>query len=456
VDVVLVLDASLSMMAEDERPNRLERMKEEARRFLALAGGDRIGLIAFAGRSYVLSPLTVDHGALELFIDNLDPSVVGQAGSSMARAMDMGTELLGATPGTSDKALIVMSDGEAFDGDDEIQTAARRAEKADITVITVGFGREAGATIPMPVPGGTTTPKRDADNKIVVTRYTPATLQTLAGDHGTFIPAPATDKAARVKQALAALRATGREAQRATDRRARFQLFLLPAVLLALFDTMLAERRGRRGPVAAASSTAVAALLCIALLPAQAVAQSRTAEKLYAAGLYREAAEAYSRAIQQGSPDPRLEYNLGTALLAAGQSEEAAAALERAASESQDLGLRYQALYNLGFVYLQAARAAKGEEVGQAYAAATSAYRRALRLRPADADAKWNYELADNERKSNGGGQRPTGGPPKPSQQIDPRQAQQLLNSAQREEREAQAKKQKQNAPDRPPGGKDW
>jgi tetratricopeptide (TPR) repeat protein len=208
--------------------------------------------------------------------------------------------------------------------------------------------------------------------------------------------------------------------------------------------------------VAAASSTAVAALLCIALLPAQAVAQSRTAEKLYAAGLYREAAEAYSRAIQQGSPDPRLEYNLGTALLAAGQSEEAAAALERAASESQDLGLRYQALYNLGFVYLQAARAAKGEEVGQAYAAATSAYRRALRLRPADADAKWNYELADNERKSNGGGQRPTGGPPKPSQQIDPRQAQQLLNSAQREEREAQAKKQKQNAPDRPPGGKDW
>ena len=60
VDVVLVMDASLSMMAADERPNRLERMKEEARRFLSLAGGDRIGLIAFAGRSYVLSPLTVD------------------------------------------------------------------------------------------------------------------------------------------------------------------------------------------------------------------------------------------------------------------------------------------------------------------------------------------------------------------------------------------------------------
>jgi Ca-activated chloride channel family protein len=463
VDVVLVLDASLSMMAEDERPNRLERMKEEARRFLALSGGDRIGLIAFAGRAYVLSPLTVDHGALELFIDNLDPSVVGQAGSSIGRAIDMGTELLLATPGTSDKALIVMSDGEAFDGDDEIQAAAHRADKADIRVVTVGFGREAGATIPLPVPGGTTTAKRDFEGKVVVTRYTPATLQELAGDRGTFIPAPATDKAARVKQALAALRATGREAQRATDRRARFQLFLIPAVLLALFDTMLAERRGRRRPAAAASSTAVAAILLLAILPLGASAQSRTGDQLYAAGLYHEAADAYARAIQSGTPSPRLEYNLGTALLAAGQSgqvglaEEAASALERAASESKDLDLRYQALYNLGLVYLYAARASKGqEEAAQAYAAATTAYRRALRLRPGDQDAKWNYELSNNERKSNSGGQRPSGGPPKPSQQIDPRQAQQLLNSAQREERETQAKKQKQNAQDRPPGGKDW
>ncbi len=463
VDVVLVLDASLSMMAEDERPNRLERMKEEARRFLALAGGDRIGLIAFAGRSYVLSPLTVDHGALELFIDNLDPSVVGQAGSSISRAIDMGTELLLATPGASDKALIIMSDGEAFDGDDEIQAAARRAEKSDITVVTVGFGREAGATIPMPAIGGGTTPKRDADNKVVVTHYTPATLQELAGDHGTFIPAQATDKAARVRQALAALRATGREAQRATDRRARFQLFLIPAVLLALFDTMLAERRGRRRPAAAASTTAVAAVLLLAFVPQTASAQARTGDKLYAAGLYREAADAYSRAMQDGKPTPRLEYDLGTALLAAGQSgqvglsDEAASALERAAAESKDLGIRYSALYNLGLVYLLAGRASKGpEEASQAFAASTAAYRRALRLRPDDADAKWNYELANNDRKSNGGGQRPSGGPPKPSQALDPRQAQQLLNSAQREEREAQAKKQKQNAPDRPPGGKDW
>ena len=87
IDMVLALDASLSMMATDERPNRMERMKQEVRRLRASSRGDRMGLIAFAGRSYVLSPLTVDEGALDLFLDNLDPSVVGQAGSSLARTI---------------------------------------------------------------------------------------------------------------------------------------------------------------------------------------------------------------------------------------------------------------------------------------------------------------------------------------------------------------------------------
>ena len=106
VDMVLALDASLSMLATDARPNRLERMKEEARRLLALSAGDRVGLLAFAGRSYILTPLTVDRGALELFLDNLDPSVVGQAGSSLSRAIRQGTDLLVATQTTSDRALV--------------------------------------------------------------------------------------------------------------------------------------------------------------------------------------------------------------------------------------------------------------------------------------------------------------------------------------------------------------
>ena len=85
--MVLALDASLSMMAQDERPSRLERMKEEVRRLRAVSPGDRMGVLAFAGRSYVLSPLTIDEGALDLFLDNLDP-VGRRAGGQLAGADD--------------------------------------------------------------------------------------------------------------------------------------------------------------------------------------------------------------------------------------------------------------------------------------------------------------------------------------------------------------------------------
>ena len=454
VDVVLALDASLSMTAPDERPNRLERMKAEARRFLALSPGDRIGLIAFAGHSYILSPLTVDHGALELFIDNLDPSVVGQAGTSLSRALQQATDLLTATQSGSDKAIVVMSDGESWEDEDDINVATKRAADADISVITVGFGTEQGMTIPISVPGGVA-PKRDAEGRVVVTRYMPHFLEVAAGTKGTFIPATSTDKAARVRHVIASLHASGRDAQRATDRRARFQLFLLPALLLALLDTMLAERRGRRRIAPAASTTAVAAALLLGFVP-MAHAQGADGDRLYAAGEYKEAAAAYAKTIQDGKPTPRLEFNLGTALLAAGQMDEAASALERAANEAKDLDLRYRALYNLGLAFLKQGRAGKGDEAGQAFAAAAESYRRALHLRPDERDAKWNYELAHHPERHGGENDRPNTAPPRPNKGIDPQQAQALLNSAQREERDTRAKQQKQNTPERPPGGKDW
>src|SRR5688572_17667072 len=134
IDIVLAMDASLSMLATDERPTRLERLKQEVRRLRAASQGDRFALLAFAGRSYILSPLTVDEGALDLFLDNLDPSIVGQAGSAISRAIIQGTDLLQASRSAGDRALVLMSDGEAFEEHQEIVAAAERAGKAGISV----------------------------------------------------------------------------------------------------------------------------------------------------------------------------------------------------------------------------------------------------------------------------------------------------------------------------------
>jgi Ca-activated chloride channel homolog len=463
VDIVLALDASLSMLATDARPNRLERMKEEARRLLALSGGDRVGLLAFAGRSYILTPLTVDRGALELFLDNLDPTVVGQAGSSLSRAIRQGTDLLVATQTTSDRALIIMSDGEAFEPAEEITAAAAHAAEAGVTVIAVGFGTEKGSTIPVRTAQGTQA-KRDENGQIVITRYTPDLLKdAVTAAHGVFIDAAATDKAARIRGALAMLRRQARETESETSRRARFQLFLIPALLLVLLDSVLSTRRGRaRRAPAAATATALALMLLVVPITLRAETGD-TADKLYEAGRYPEAAAAYQREIQEHTDSPRLEYNLGTALMQAGQLEDAVAALERAATAATSENLRYSALYNLGLCYLRQARDAKAGEATTAYASSADAYKRALQLRPDEIAAKWNYELASQEksRSSSGGANQPQQKQQQQDKQqqpgsLDKRQAEQLLSSAQREERDVQAKKQRENQPERPPAGKDW
>jgi Ca-activated chloride channel family protein len=464
VDMVLALDASLSMLATDARPNRLERMKEEARRLLALSTGDRVGLLAFAGRSYILTPLTVDRGALELFLDNLDPTVVGQAGSSLSRAIRQGTDLLVATQTTSDRALIIMSDGEAFEPPEEITAAATHAAEAGVTVIAVGFGTEKGSTIPIRTAQGTQA-KRDENGQIVTTRYTPELLKdAVTAAHGVFIDAAATDKAVRIRGALSLLRRQARATESETSRRARFQLFLIPALLLVLLDSVLSTRRGRsRRAPAAATATALALLLLA--LPASARAETGdTADQLYQSARYPEAAAAYQREIQEHADSPRLEFNLGTSLMQAGQLDDAIAALERAATTATSDELRYNALYNLGLAYLRQARDAKAEQATSAYASSAEAYKRALQLRPAEVAAKWNYELASQEKsKSSGGGasqqeqqKQQQQEKQKQSSTLDKRQAEQLLSSAQREERDVQAKKQKENQPERPPAGKDW
>jgi Ca-activated chloride channel family protein len=301
IDIVLALDASLSMLATDERPSRLERLKQEVRRLRAASKGDRFALLAFAGRSYILSPLTVDDGALDLFLDNLDPSIVGQAGSAISRAISQGTDLLQASRSAGDRALVVMSDGEAFESTQEILLAAERAAKAGIAVVTVGFGTTDGSTIPIR-DGDRVDVKRDENNEIVVTRYMPETLRaTAAAAQGTFIDAAETDKATRIRRALQTLRTSARQVESGRSGTPRFQLFLLPALLLVIADTLGGSRRRRVGASAARAVPAAAAgLVMLANGCALPGAQASRAADQFAGGQYARAAASYRTAISEG------------------------------------------------------------------------------------------------------------------------------------------------------------
>jgi len=476
IDMVLALDASLSMMATDDRPNRLERMKQEVRRLLDQSRGDRTGLIAFAGRSYILTPMTVDGGALALFLDNLDPSVVGQAGSSLARAIRQGSDLLMLSNSGADKALVVMSDGEAFEDVNDVIAEAKHAGDQGISLVTVGFGTTQGSTIPVKNPDGSTTQKRDEGGQIVVTHYTPDFLRAAAdAAHGTFIDASRTDKAALVKSALARLRTKARATVSGDSRTPRYQLFLLPAVFLLLLDTILSERRGRRQRRSAASQTAVTAATalvfvvlpflsgCAGFLPSS--SPSDKAARAFHGQNYQQSAALYRSAIDGGDKRPETLYNYGTALLAGDSLQNAIEALERLA-DAPDPELRYRALFNLGLAQLKDGLAAPKETAAEPLDAALAAYKKVLLMRSNDLDAKWNYELALRKREHGGGGGGGSGGgqsntspqeqKPQPTGGLGQQQADQLLGSAAREERDVQAKKQKQTRVEPPPGGKDW
>lgn len=148
-DAVLVLDASNSMRVEDVSPNRLEVQKAAARSLLARLEGTRVGLVVFAGRGYIVSPLTADHMAVDAYLEALAPEMVPQGGSSLSSAIRQGASLLlRPTGGEARGALVLMSDGDALEEALDVDATARLAQRAGLPIHAVGIGTPRGGPVP--------------------------------------------------------------------------------------------------------------------------------------------------------------------------------------------------------------------------------------------------------------------------------------------------------------------
>lgn len=449
IDVVLALDASSSMLARDEQPDRLTAMKRVVDRLRDLSPNDRFALVAFAGRSYVLSPATIDQGALNLFIDNLDPTIVGQTGSSVASALRQANNLLALSKSEAERAIVLMSDGEGFEQPDEVLAEASRAREAGTSVITVGFGTDRGATIPVRE-NGVVTQKKDQAGQVVITRYSADLLKAAAQTgNGVFIPPDNPDRATAVRQVLARLRTEQRSLTRGTNLAQRFQLFLIPGLILLLIDTFLATRRGRKRELSAVATAASS----IAVMFLNGCFLFNNPEK---------------EAI-------RL-YNRGTAMIARPDSIKLAVPILNEAERNGSAEVKYRAPFNSGWIYLNEGLKLKGDSADTPLDSALAVYHRALTLRPNDLDAKWNYELALRKKKENsggggggggGGGKNPEPQPepqnarneaprPRPIPGMSPERAEQILNAMEQQEQDVQGRKQRRSVPTPPPNGKDW
>jgi Ca-activated chloride channel homolog len=181
VDVLIALDISNSMYAQDIAPSRLERAKKFAENLVEKLKGERIGLVFFAGSAYLQMPVTTDYAAAEIFLRSASPELAASQGTAIGEAIGVARRAFQSEENKSHKALIVITDGEDHDG--EAIAEAENAKEEGIIQFTVGVGTAEGSFIPMKV-GGREDYKRDENGQPVRSKLNEAMLADLAQKGG--------------------------------------------------------------------------------------------------------------------------------------------------------------------------------------------------------------------------------------------------------------------------------
>ena len=175
VDIVIALDVSRSMLAEDIKPNRLERAKRKISDLLNMLKGDRVGLVAFAGTSFIQCPLTLDYAAARIFLNAIDTSLIPVQGTDLGEALRKSIKAF-RTKENKSKAIILITDGEDQSG--QAMEAANEAKKAGVKVFTIGIGKEIGA--PLPNPNTTGGFLKNESGEVILTKLDETTLQQIS------------------------------------------------------------------------------------------------------------------------------------------------------------------------------------------------------------------------------------------------------------------------------------
>ena len=243
-DIMLCLDVSNSMRAEDIQPSRLEKSKQAISKLLDKLEGDRIGIIVFGGEAYVQLPITTDYAAAKLFLESISTDMIPTQGTAIGKAVDLAVESFGKDEGKN-KAIIVITDGENHE-DDAIKAAESAVEKS-ITVHTIGMGSENGAPIPVYRDGVEEGFRKDQAGNTIVTKLNEPMLQEIAAaGNGVYVRATNSDAGLNsVLNELDKLEKKQFESKMYSDYEDRFQPFIIAALLLLLIDTFMTERKSK-------------------------------------------------------------------------------------------------------------------------------------------------------------------------------------------------------------------
>jgi len=318
LDIVVAIDTSKSMLAEDIKPNRLARAKLAALDLMQQARADRLGVVAFAGGAFLQCPLTLDDGAFRQCIDALNVNIIPQGGTALAEAIRTATRAF--KEDDNFKVLVLFTDGE--DHDPGALQAANEASKAGLRIFTIGLGTEEGEILRIRDDQGHIDYVRDGEGQVVKSRLNDSILQQIAGAaQGFYLPLRGADTIETLyEKGLAPLPKSESEARLFQLYHEQFHWPLALAILLLLVETVLPGRKretaASKGSISPTAAT-VGLMMLVLLSPTGALASAGSAARAYDSGNYTQALEQFDQLREEHTNDLRLDYNAGAATMPA-------------------------------------------------------------------------------------------------------------------------------------------
>src|SRR5256714_3301109 len=396
LDLLIAVDTSCSMLSNDVRPSRLDRVKLAVQDLINELQGDRIGLIAFAGRAFLQAPLTIDCDAVVEAINDLDTKTIPEGGTNISSAITLATQSFGKSA-TGNRALIIFTDGEELSGD--AIKMAKDAADAGVRIFTVGVGTPQGSLIPITGDDGQTAFVKDASGQVVKSKLDDKRLREIAQATGGFYvhleSGPRTMQQVQ-SEGLAKMQAAEMDV-RLSRRPIEHYEWPLGAALIALALSILIPERRRireRNYVPAAARTAGATAALLMFLSAFALGAAPGIDA-YHDGKFEDAYGQFQQTLKshpESRAEDKLQFDSGAAAYKLKDYNRALESFSQALL-TPDSGLQSKGHYNLGNTLYQHGEMEKSDDKKLSdWTDALNHYDQTLKLDPQDKDAKDNYD----------------------------------------------------------------
>jgi Ca-activated chloride channel family protein len=454
LDLLIAIDTSRSMLSNDVQPDRLERVKLATQDLINELQGDRVGLIAFAGRAFLQAPLTIDYEAVMESINDLDTKTIPEGGTNISSAIDLATQSFGKSA-VGNRALIIFTDGEELSGD-AIKSAKAAADEG-VRIFAVGVGTPQGSLIPITSENGETTFVKDSAGQVVKSKLDEKPLREIAQAAGGFYVhlenGPRTMQQI-YNEGLAKMQAAEIDVRLSRRPIERYDWPLGAAIMALALSILIGERKRVRArtyvPSPVKATTATAAL---AVFFCQFAFATAPGLKAYEDGKFEDAYRHFQetlRAHPQSRAEDKLQFDSGAAAYKLKDYNKALESFSQALL-SRDTGLQSKSHFNLGNTLYQRGEAEKSDEKKLSdWTNALNHYEQTLKVEPENKEAKENYEYVKKKieelKNQKQPEQQPSPSPSPPQKDEQDKQNQQSASGGQNQQQQDQQQQKQQQS----------